>query len=619
MLNLKRIINASVAAIAALGLLSGCGKSTENAVMESEVEQAVDNSSEAEAVSAVNNDITIIYTNDVHSYIANVVKDENENIIGDGLRLSKVAAMVSDMRADGENVLLVDAGDEIQGDIYGAMDEGETIIDIMNAAGYQLATPGNHDFDYGVFQLMKLVDKAQFPYITCNFHSTKSKEKTFADSYVFEIAGKKVAFVGISTPETITSSTPVYFQDESGEFIYTVDGLKDKTDLYTAVQNAIDNVREDADYVIALGHLGVAMETTKKGWDSRTVIANVSGLDAFIDGHSHTFIDGEMVKDKSGKEVLLTQTGYYLNSVGRMTITEDGAISTELIKDYDREDETVAAKEKAWIDEIDEKMSEKAAVLENPMYIGNPEKPEERWIRAMEMNLGDLAADSIYWFFNERIGLGCDIAIQNGGAIRSPMDKGDITGFSLKQVEPFGNMICVITATGQQIVDALEMGASVSGDWDDEWNTPAENGGFIHAAGLSYTIDTSVESSVVTDSDDMFNGVEGDYRVKDVKVYNKETGEYEPIELDKEYQLAGTNYILRNSGNGLSMFADDKMTADYVGLDYVILSEYVKSFSGDGEYPVVNTKNSPLNAYDGYLLDYENPLGAGRINILLPD
>ena len=591
----KKISIIITLAVMAIGLMAGCGNKKE----------------------AAGSDITIIYTNDVHSYIDNVQKDDSGNITGDGFRFSKIAAMVKDMRNDGKNVLLVDAGDEIQGDIYGAMDEGETIIKIMKKTGYQLATPGNHDFDYGVLHLLKLVENAGFPYVTCNFHSTQTKEIVFSDSHTFDIGGKKVAFVGISTPETMTSSTPLYFQDERGEFIYTIDGLVDANDMYVSVQNAVNNAKENADYVIAIGHLGIGLSAKDKGWDSRSVIANVSGLDAFIDGHSHTTLESEIVKDKDGKDVVLTQTGSYLNAVGMMTIAADGTISTKLVNDYEREDEEVAALEKDWIADIDFQMNENIGVLETPLYVNNPDNLSERWIRARELNLGDFTADSMYWFFNKRINFDCDIAIQNGGGIRSKIDSGDISYLDVKQVNPFGNMVCLISATGQQIIDALEMGATVVEQWDEQWNAPAENGGFLQVAGMTYVVDTNIESSVETDSNGMFKCVSGEYRVKDVKVYNRENGQYEPIDPNKEYQLAGINYLLRNGGNGLSMFEADPLTIDFVGQDYIILAEYIKSFAEEeGEYAIVNTKNSPLSEYDGYLIDYENPLGAGRINII---
>lgn len=594
-------------------LFVGCGKidvasATVNEPIDEVVEENVDDSEEA--------DITIVYTNDVHSYIDNVVTDDDGNVIGDGLRFSKIAAMVNDMRAAGENVLLVDAGDEIQGDIYGAMDEGESIIKIMNATGYQLATPGNHDFDYGVSRLCQLAEKADFSYVTCNFHSTETKENIFPDTYTFDIGGKKVAFVGISTPQSLTSSSPAYFQDETGKFIYTFDGLKDASELYSSVQNAIDNVRDSADYVIAIGHIGIGIEAEKKGWDSKAVIANVSGLDAFVDGHSHTMMEGELVKDKDGKEVILTQTGNYLKSVGMMTISSDGIISTKLVNDYDKEDEKVAALEKEWIDDVASQLNEKIGVLENDLYITDPDRTH-RLVRLQEVNLGDFVSDSVYWYFNEKLEIDCDVAIANGGGIRNEIKKGDLTYMSVKQAQPFGNMICLISATGQQIVDALELGANVVGDFGDDGVTPAESGGFLQVAGLTYTIDTSVPSSVEKDENGIFQSVSGEYRVKDVKIYNKENGQYEPIVLDKTYQIGGINYILRNSGNGMSMFADDELVVDYVGQDYVILSEYVENFAKEGEFSVVNTKNSPLSKYDGYLLDYEEPSGAGRIGIII--
>ena len=615
-----------MASVLIAGSIMGCSnKQAQTETTPAEVEEAVEEEAaetveetieETEKAEASEGEaIKIVYTNDVHSYIDNVVKDKDGNITGDGLRFSKVAAMVEDMRDAGDNVILVDAGDEIQGNIYGAMDEGATIIDIMSAAGYQLATPGNHDFDYGVLRLLALAETADFQYVTCNFHSTKSREIIFADSKVFDIGGKQVAFVGVTTPEVITSSTPTYFQDETGEFIYTVDGIKDSNEMYISVQNAVDRVRDDVDYVIAIGHVGVGMDEKKRGISSEDIIANVTGLDAFIDGHSHTTMVGEKIKDKDGKDVVLTQTGSYLNAVGIMTLAADGSISNELVNEYDREDDKVAKLEQDWIQSVTDQLGEQIGTLDETLYICNPDDSNQRLIRTQELNAGDFTADSIYWFFNKKLELDCDVAIVNGGGIRAQTVAGELSYMSAKQVEPFGNMICLISTTGQEIVNALEMGVKEVGDWDDEWNAPAENGGFLHVAGLSFTVDASVASGIETDDNGMFKGVNGDYRVKDVKVYNRESGKYEPIDLTKEYTLGGINYILRNSGNGYSMFADDVLTVDYVGQDYVILAEYIKSFAKDGDYARVNTKNSPLSSYKGYMIDYENPYGAGRIDI----
>lgn len=560
-------------------------------------------------------DIKIVFTNDIHGYVENTVTDEEGNVTGDGLRLSKVAALVKDMEEDGENVLLVDAGDEIQGNVYAAMDKGSTIIDLMNAAGYDLATPGNHDFDYGIDELYDIAHKAGFTYVSCNFYSKKSDTTIFDPSKVFEVGDKKIAFIGVTTPESLTSSTPAFFQDENGEFIYSISGSEKAEDLYKDVQKEIDKLKEDVDYVIALGHTGIEISEKNKGISCEDIIKNVSGLSAYISGHSHTAIDDEIVNDIDGNPVVLTQAACNLSKVGILTISADGGISSELIDDYDKEDEKVAALEKQWFDDVDYMMNEKIATTDCDLYICNPNDDNQRLIRAMELNSGDLVADSIYWFLNDKIDMDCDIAIQNGGGVRDQVKKGDITYFTAKNVEPFGNMICLISATGQQIVDALEMGVTDIGEWDDKWNCPMENGAFMQVAGVSYTVDAAIPSSVKVTSEGMFEKVDGKYRVKDVKVYNRETGEYEPIELDKTYNVGGINYLLRNSGNGLCMFKDSPVVTDFVGEDYIILSEYIKSFEVEDDYPCVKTKNSPLSNLDGYLLDYEEPYGSGRIKI----
>ena len=559
--------------------------------------------------------VYILYTNDIHSYLYNTAKDEN-NEDKSGLRMSNIAAMVNDMKADGKNVILVDAGDELQGDVYGAFDEGESVIKLMNACGYDLATPGNHDFDYGMNTFFNRKEEANYPYISCNFHALVGDENPLDDSKIFELGEKKIAFIGITTPETITSSTPTYFQNEKGEYIYKIDGIDDPTDMYKSVQAAIDKVKENADYIIAIGHVGVGIDEQRDKISSYDVIANVEGLDAFIDGHSHTVMDKELVKDKVGKEVLLTQTGSYLNNIGLMEIDGD-IITSSLVSSYDNADSNVASMEKEINDLIVERMGEKVAELSTTMYINNPEDSNKRWIRSREMNSGDIISDSVYWYFNEIIDIDCDIAITNGGGIRAQLDSGDITYLNIKSVEPFGNMICLIEATGQQILDALEMGVTAIGEWDDDWDIPAENGGFLQVAGMKYTVDATIPSSVKTKGDGMFETVDGEYRVRDVKIYNKETMEYEDMDPEKTYTVGGINYLLRNNGNGLNMFNNNKMIVDFVGQDYAILAMYFGAFEMDGEYPLVNTKNSPLSKLSGYQIDYENPCGANRINIIL--
>lgn len=557
--------------------------------------------------------IKIVYTNDIHSYIANTVKDNDGNE-EPGLRINNISGYVKKLKEEYKNVLLVDAGDEIQGAIYGALDQGADIINIMNTAGYDLATPGNHDFDYGMDMFKDIVNKAKYPYISCNFKD-KDNINVLDSTKVFEVDGKKIAFIGISTPETITTSTPTFFQNEKGEFIYSFDGTKDKNDLYISVQNAIDSIRDKVDYVIALGHLGVGIDEEKLGIRSIDVINNTTGIDAFIDGHSHTVMEKKIVKSKDDKDVILTQTGCYLANIGLMDIV-DGTINTTLVSNISEIDNNVKGLEDTLIAKVNDKLGIKIATLDKTLYVNNPDLESQRIIRARETNMGNISSDSVYWYINEYKKLDCDIVITNGGGLRTGINSGDITYLSCKSVMPFGNQVCLIKTKGINIKNALEMGSSVIGKWDDEWNCPAENGGFIHSAGLKYEIDASIESSLKTDSSGMFSSIDGEYKVKNIMVYNKQTKSYEALDDNKIYTLGGINYLLRNSGNGLSMFNESELVLDYIEEDYTVFAKYLMAFNKDGGIPKINNSNSPLNSYENYLYDYENPHGSGRINII---
>ncbi len=556
-------------------------------------------------------DIKILYTNDIHSYIANTTKDKEGNEVA-ALRLNNIAGYYKKLKNDFKNVMLVDAGDEVQGAIYGAIDRGVDMINIMNNVGYDLACPGNHDFDYGMDAFKGFVQEANYPYISCNFK--ESNGKTVLDAYkIFEIGGAKIGFVGISTPSTITSSTPTFFQNSEGEFIYTFDGQYKKEDLYNSVQETVDEIKNKVDYVIALGHLGVGIDEQKLGITSIDVINNTTGLDAFIDGHSHTLMEKKIVKSKDDKDVVLTQTGFYLESgFGVMDITKDGNINTTLVNNIEDKDDNVKNLEDALIDKVNKELGQKIATLDKNLYIMTPGNDRQRIVRARETNMGNIASDSIYWYINESKKLDCDIAFVNGGGLRTGIDAGDVTYLSCKSVMPFGNQICLIKTKGINIKNAIEMGVNVVDGWDDEWNSPAENGGFIHAAGLKYDVDCNVPCHVKTDSSGMFVSVDGEYRVKNLMVYNKNTKEYEPLDDNKEYLLGGINYLLRNQGNGLTMFNDSELVLDYIDEDYTVFAKYFMAFNN----AKINNQNSPLKGYINYLYDYENPYGSNRINIL---
>ena len=547
-------------------------------------------------------DITILYTNDVHTYI-----DKQSP----KLTYAAIAALKKSYQDDGKNVLLVDAGDHVQGTAYGSMDEGATIIQLMNAAGYDAATPGNHEFDYGMDRAKELMADADYPYLSCNWVNLPLNNRVLSDVKYFRIGGRTIAFVGITTPETITKSTPAYFMDKNQKrYVYDILGGEDGQKLYSAVQKSINKARVIADYVIGLGHLGV--DPSSSPWTSKEVIEHTSGLDAFIDGHSHTVMECEWVKDLSGKAVALTQTGSYFANVGEMTIKADGSIATQLVPTYDGLDSAVAGIQTEWVSAVDDMLGEKIAVAETNFYISDPATGKRR-IRLGETNLGDFVADGIYSYFNEVEQLHCDVAIMNGGGIRADVDAGDWSFKTCKQVSPFGNVACLMSVTGKQIQDALEFAARFVGP-DGQ-----ENGGFLHVAGATYEIHTDIPNTVQTDDKNVWIGsATGTPRVQNVKIYDKASGSYLPLDPGATYALAGMNYTLRNLGDGFAMFDGAELIKDYVAEDYLVMSTYAMSFGGvDGEgLPHLTTANSPLADYPGYLLNYEDAYGAGRITIL---
>ena len=547
-------------------------------------------------------EVTILYTNDVHTYIDKQAPE---------LTYAAIAALKQSYQNAGKKVLLVDAGDHVQGTAYGSMDQGASIIELMNAAGYDAATPGNHEFDYGMDRAKELMRDADFPYLSCNWVDLRTNLRVLPEIKVFVRGGVRIAFVGITTPETFTKSTPAYFMNKAQtKYIYDILGGEDGQKLYSAVQKAVDKAKCLADVVIGLGHLGV--DPSSSPWTSEEVIAHTTGFDAFIDGHSHTVMENKQVADASGRLVTLTQTGSYFANVGEMTIAPDGTISTRLVSTYDQEDVAVAAEQAAWVSSVDEMLGEKIAVADTKFYITDPATGKRR-IRSGETNLGDFVADGIYTYFNEVEQLHCDIAIMNGGGIRSDEDAGYWTFKTCKQVSPFGNMACLMSVTGKQIQDALEFAARFAGA------EGKENGGFLQVAGATYEIHTDIPNTVQTDDKNVWIGsATGTPRVQNVKIYDRANGTYVPLDESKTYALAGMNYTLRNLGDGFAMFDGAELIKDYVSEDYLVMSTYAMTFGGvDAEgLPHLSSANSVLAEYPGYLLDYENPYGAGRISIL---
>ena len=533
---------------------------------------------------AAADEIVIYYTNDVHTYIDKSLS--YDNIADLNAQTKKVAA----------GTLLLDAGDHIQGTYYGTTDDdnGKKIIEMMNAAGYDAATLGNHEFDYGMARALNLVKEADFPYLSCNFYEELNgvKGKNVLDSYkIFEVGGKKIAIIGVTTPESFTKSTPKYFQNENGEYIYGIAGGSDGSALYASVQAAIDAAKaENPDYIIALGHCGD--DTSSKPWTSEEVIANTTGLNAWIDGHSHSTVPMKEVKDKGGNAVVLTQTGSYFNAIGKMTI-KDGKIATELIKSYSGSDATTAALKNEWIAHCEEILGKVVAYSE--VEFNNFDKDGKRLVRKQETNTGDFAADALYYLFTETNDLHADAAIMNGGGVRNEKVTGDLSGKSFKSIHTFGNVACLIEVSGQQILDALEWGARDS----DE----AECGGFLQVSGITYEIHTYVKSTVQKDEKGVWTaGPTGEYRVKNVKIGG------EPLDVNKTYRLAGYNYTLRDLGDGFAMFKGATNVLDYVMTDWQVLQNYALSFPKSEKH-----NNLPTVPADS---KYAEVTGEGRITFV---
>lgn len=547
-------------------------------------------------------DVTILYTNDVHTYIDNKSPKPT---------YAAIAALKKSIEDTGRDVLLVDAGDHIQGTAYGSMDDGATIIELMNEAGYDLATPGNHEFDYGMARAKAVLREADFPYVSCNWVDLRTGFNVLPSVKFFFVGGRKIAFVGVTTPETFTKSTPAYFMnDAQTKYIYDILGGEDGQKLYDAVQKAIDKAEFwGADTIIGLGHLGV--DPSSSPWTSEEVIAHTHGFTAFIDGHSHTVMANKQVTDASGKAVTLTQTGSYFKNIGKMTVGADGTITTELIDTYEGLDAAVAATASNWISAVDDMLGEEIAVGDTKFYINDPATGKRR-IRSGETNLGDFVADGIYTYFNEIEELHCDVAIMNGGGIRTDVEAGPWSFKTCKTVSPFGNVACLMSVTGQQIQDALEFGARFAGA------EGKENGGFLQVAGARYTIHPMIPNTVQTNDKNVWTGSATIPRVSNVEIYDKTTGTYQPLDPNATYALAGMNYTLRNLGDGFAMFDGATLIKDYVSEDYLVMSSYAAMFGGvdANGLPHLASANSPLADYPGYLLNYEDPHGAGRIQMI---
>ena len=516
--------------------------------------------------------VAVLYTSDVHCAFEN------------GIGYAGVQAIRDSFEDQGYTTILVDNGDAMQGTPYGTISEGEIAINLMNDLRYDVATIGNHEFDYGMVRLFELIDKADFPYCCCNF--TESGELALPPYVIVEREGIKIAFVGISTPWTITAASRPCFMDTTGEFIYGLCEDETGDSLYEAVQNAVDSARADgADYVIALSHLG--NQESDGPWRYSEVVRHTNGIDLVLDGHSHD-LNTETATNKDGVEIVRLTCGKDLEAIGYSIISPIRIIESDIIKWNNKismpsalgiDNDMVSRiheEEAVYDDQLNEVIghTDYQLCLHDPEYyssFGNP----PRLIRKSDTNLGDLITDSILYQS------GADVAIMTANNVSIDFEQGDITMLDLMRQFQYDNNLCVIEVSGQNILEALEYGTV---------RLPQEAGYLLQVAGMSYEVDTSVPSGVVTDSKGEFSNYEGEHRVKNVLIGG------EPLDLNRNYRLAGSEFLVHYYGYGFNMFRGAAMiSADY--------SSECQAF-----------KNYIQSLPDQTLGDeYSNPRGQGRI------
>lgn len=492
-------------------------------------------------------DIIVLYENDVHCGV-------------DGY--ANLAALKDEMKVTHKYVSVVSSGDFVQGGSLGASSHGRNIINIMNEVGYDFVTLGNHEFDYSIPRQLELMEALSAECLCCNFKDLRTDKQLYDAYRIVNYGNLDVAYIGMSTPYTINSSTPTYFKDENGNFIYSfcIDNF------YELVQNAVNSARsEGADFVVVLSHLGDESEG-EGGINSLSMIENTYGIDVVLDGHSHSVIPGTVMKNKKGENVTLTSTGTKLENIGRLTIHPNGKFSTELIstKDY--------IKKNAWllkvINDIKEgyKKVAEQVIFTSDVKLASYDDQHNRLVRNQECNIGNFCADAYRMVF------GTDIAFLGGGSIRADLPKGDVTFNDLYTMFPFENGTCKGECTGEVLLDILEFSVAIA---------PGEFGGFQQVSGMRFEYNSSIPSPVIYDANHDFAGVKGERRVKKVEILNKETGEYEPLDVNKTYSFAASSYVAIDHGDGFAMMSRCTNIQDAGVLDTDIIQNFLENYKNN--------------------------------------
>ena len=470
-----------------------------------------------------------------------------------------MAGLKSEMAGRTPFLTTVSSGDFVQGDIVGTITKGEGIVDIMNQVGYDFVVPGNHEFDFGMEQHSKLIEKLNSEILCANFTNLHTNQPVYKPYEIVKYGKVDIAFIGIATPATATSVSPKTFWDENGNAKYSF--LPDN--LFPTIFQLVKEARSNgADYVVALSHLGADKEDIYP--TSLELIANTSGIDVVLDGHSHVTIPDTTLLDMEGKKVLLSSSGSYFQNIGILTLSIDGTFSAELVPTSSvKKDSSVlnmVKKVKENVMEAGRKVIGSSGITMNAM-----DADGEWLVREMEMPIGNFCADAF------RRVLDTDIAMINGGGIRADLKAGEVSYNTLISVFPFNNTACKASITGQQLLDALEVSVM---------SLPERAGSFMQVSGLRFKVNQAVPTPVVLDSGDLFSHIgNGERRVSDVQVLDKESGKYLPVDPQRTYTLGGINYTITQMGCD-GIFRYTRLLQDNIGQDVEILAAYLEMIGG---------------------------------------
>ena len=483
--------------------------------------------------------IVILYENDVHCAV-------------EGYPL--LVSMRKECQSSTDYVATVSCGDFASGGVVGAISKGEQIARIMNYVGYDAVVLGNHELDYGMPQMFNITDSLNAPVLCANLKNVQTDEFPYPAYHIVKYGDVDIAYIGFTTT---TSGTVKSLNDEQGNPLYSFM----REEFYLNAQHFIDEARgKGADYVIALSHLGDSQKDIHP--NSTGLIANTTGLDAVIDGHDHHVIEEQFINNKEGKPVLLTSSGTNFQNIGKLTIDTNGGIHSTLASTSsivpDSETEAFVNSVKEEVEGLGNFVIGRSEV-DLTIYDENG----KRIVRKQETNIGDFCTDAFRAF------TGADIALVNGGGIRKDIKKGEIVFNDLYNVMPFGDMIAIGRLTGEQLLNVLEYAVSY---------LPAEAGVFMQVSGIRFTIDPSIPSPVVMDSEtQMFSHIEdGERRVSDIEVLNSQSGEYEKVDLSHKYTMATLDYLILELG-GSGIFRGVEPHSTYWGADIEILRNYLET------------------------------------------